>query len=592
MTQEPYLPLIWRVIAPYRRRAAVVLLLVLLDTVVTSAAIGLVLPIFQALLSPEVALASLARRVPALAELTFRAQMLVVSVTMILLFLAKAAMSVWSIATSRGFSEQLRLHWILRLGHRYLLGTYASVQREKHGAMLNNWFNETGVASRFFAGYLTYLSSSVLAAAMVVLGLLVSWPTMLAFLAMSAVSIYLLRHRAFGYMSRLGTLKLRLHQGISATMSESLNQIRDLKTLTAEDIRIQQIEDRARDLKSVLVRIGVMGELPRIAGESLAVIALLLFLLVSVVLTNSSTEAFLPKLAFFFVAFYRMMTAGMQAMGARMKALSDLHSVRVIDRLLESQDVLEDRKTGLPLERLESEIAFRNVSFRYEGSQPIVANLDLVIPQGRFTYLIGPSGAGKSTLLDLLLRLQRPTGGSIVAGGRDISEFNLLQWRRQFGYVSQDAALFNGSIRMNLLLAKPDASEEQVHTACRLAGAHDFIQGFPEGYDTLVGDRGHTVSGGQRKRIAIARALITRPAVLILDEATTSFEQSLERDMIRSLKEAMPELTAIQVTHRLQSVVDADWVIAMQAGRIVACGPWQDVERILTIATSVEPAMP
>lgn len=591
MRQEPYLKLIWRVIAPYRRRAAFVLVLVLLDTAVTSAAVGIVLPIFQALLAPEEALASLARHVPKLSGLPPQSQILVVSLTIILLFSAKAAISLWTIASSRSFSEQLRLHWISRLGHRYLLGTYASIQRERHGAMLNNWFNETGVAARFFAGYITYWTASVLAAAMVVLGLLVSWPTMLVFLAVSAVAIYLMRHRAFGYMSYLGTLKLRLHQGISAAMSESLAQIRDLKILTAEDARIQQIEKRARDLKSVLVRIGVIGEIPRIAGESLAVIALLLLLLGSILFTSFSPENFLPKLAFFFVAFYRLMTAGMQAMSARMKALSDLHSVRVIDELLESREVLEERHSGLPLQRLESEITFRNVSFSYDDSH-IVTNVNVVIPRGAFTYLIGPSGAGKSTLLDLLMRLQRPTDGSILANGRDISEFNLLHWRRQFGYVSQDAALFNGTISMNLRLAKPDATEMEIHTACRLAGAHDFIMGFPQAYETVVGDRGHAVSGGQRKRIAIARALITRPSVLILDEATTSFERSLERDMISSLKEALPHLTAIQVTHRLQSVVDADWVIAVDAGCIIACGPWKDVERTLNSHSSMESETP
>ena len=154
----------------------------------------------------------------------------------------------------------------------------------------------------------------------------------------------------------------------------------------------------------------------------------------------------------------------------------------------------------------------------------------------------------------------------------------LSDWRKQFGYVSQEAALFNGDILANLRLANPDASPAEIEHACRLAGAEDFIRDLPHGYATLVGDRGYSLSGGQRKRIAIARALIRKPSVLILDEATTSFEQSLEWSMLRALRAAMPDMTIIQVTHRLTMKEGADWVIALQGGKIIAEGDWISVQ--------------
>ncbi len=555
-----------------------VLAVVFVDTALASLGITMVLPLLQSFLAPEQDLRVVDRLLPGLATLRPESRMLWISAATIGIFLIKGAVSVWSVVVSRRFTEHLRHEWLSRIGQGYLLGRFAALQTQKQGVLLNNWFNETSVAARFFVAYLQYVSSILLVATLVVLGVFVNWRLMLGFLIASAAAVYLLRHRAFGVMSRLGQLKLRLHQGLSADMAESLLHVRDLKVLAAEPARLKQIDARARDLNSVFVRIAVMSELPRIAGESLAVIVLIGMLVGGIVLLQADPRTLLPTLAFFFVAFYRLMTGGMQAMGARMKALGDLHSVRAVQQLLD-ETVQEDRAGGQPVEALEADIRFENVSFGYDPARPVVRELNLTIPLGKTTFLIGPSGAGKSTVLDLLLRLHNPTGGRIVANSRDISEFNLVQWRRRFGYVSQEAALFNGTIRMNLLFAAPEATEEQMAQACRLAGAHDFIQSFPQGYDTLVGDRGYSVSGGQRKRIAIARALMVKPAVLVLDEATTSFEQSLEREMLRELKRAMPELTIIQITHRLQSASDADLVIAMENGRVVGSGAWQDVQR-------------
>jgi ABC-type bacteriocin/lantibiotic exporter with double-glycine peptidase domain len=139
--------------------------------------------------------------------------------------------------------------------------------------------------------------------------------------------------------------------------------------------------------------------------------------------------------------------------------------------------------------------------------------------------------------------------------------------------VSQEVTLFNGSIRMNLQLARPEATDAEIVEMCRLAGADAFITDLPAGYDTVVGDRGHSLSGGQRKRVAIARALMNRPSVLILDEATTAFEQNLETEILGSIGQAMPGLTLIQVTHRPQGAAKGDWLIALDAGRLVVNGP-------------------
>jgi ABC-type bacteriocin/lantibiotic exporter with double-glycine peptidase domain len=291
------------------------------------------------------------------------------------------------------------------------------------------------------------------------------------------------------------------------------------------------------------------------------------------VFMNLPAETILPAIVFFSVAAYRLVTAASQMIGARVKALNDLESLRRVAEIVRSADEREIGDRGEPLTRIDTDIVLRGVDYRYLDGVPVLADVHAVIPRARVTYLVGPSGSGKSTLLDLLLRLIEPSAGSIEANGRVISAFRLDDWRRAFGYVSQDAALFNGSIRMNLLLARPDAGEAELLEACRLAGADAVLEGMPQGLDSSVGDRGYSLSGGERKRIAIARALVSRPSVLILDEATTSFEHSLELEMLARLRAARPDLTVVQVTHRLQSLGQADWVIALEAGRVTTIGP-------------------
>jgi ABC-type bacteriocin/lantibiotic exporter with double-glycine peptidase domain len=384
--------------------------------------------------------------------------------------------------------------------------------------------------------------------------------------------------RLYGGAARLSKIRMETSQSISASMVENLATARDLKLMLAEGIRLGQLDRLYRKLKSSIVKGQVWAEMPRIGGEFFAIAALMVFVLIAVGQYHLAPQQVLPTMAFFFVAFYRLIGAASLAVSSRMKALHEVHSLHQVQRLIDESLPRERREGGVDLPRIETDIRFEAVSFSYDPDRPALVDVSAVLPLGKLTYILGRSGSGKSTLLDVLLRLLEPDRGRIVVNGRDAGEFNLSQWRRCFGYVSQDPVLFNGSLRMNLLLARPDASDGEIRDACRLAGADEFVGMLPEAYDTLVGDRGQTLSGGQRKRVAIARALIGRPQVLILDEATTSFEQSLESDMLARLKAELPALTIVEVTHRITAVQHADWIIGMDEGHIVACGPWSRVE--------------
>jgi ABC-type multidrug transport system fused ATPase/permease subunit len=586
----PGLKFIWRGTTPYRRRAAGVLALVIVDTALTSLGVGIVLPVFQALLDPSHANPLLERAFPFLVGLPATTRLIVIAGVTAGVFLLKAVVTFITTWATHDLLLRLRFYWVARMGESYLYGSYQRLAGRMHGELLNDWFNETLAASRFYQSYVAYLASTALVVALAVLGLLVEWRSMLVLLAVGGLFVLLVRRRVYGSAAYLSRLKMQTNQAVTAAMAENLTNIRDIKLLLAEEARLGQLRGLSDSLKYLLLRGAVTGEGPKIAGEFLAVFGLMAFIVVNVAFLSTPPEAILPILAFFFVAFYRLIVAASLMMSSRVKMLNEAHSLTEVLRMTGAPVEREDREHGMPITRVESDIRFSGLGYTYDSGVAALAGIDATIPRGRLTLLLGPSGSGKSTLLDVLLRLTNPTEGAVLVNGQDTRSFNLAQWRGCFGYVSQEAALFYGSILMNLRLARPEASKAEIEAACRLAGAHEFIEALPQGYETIVGDRGYTLSGGQRKRIAIARALMRNPSVLVLDEATTGFEHSLEQDMLRDLKAAMPDLTLIQVTHRLQHAEKADWIIALDKANLVAAGEWSRVKPALTDLFAREPA--
>ena len=247
----------------------------------------------------------------------------------------------------------------------------------------------------------------------------------------------------------------------------------------------------------------------------------------------------------------------------------------VVDRPTEQS--LAESQT-IPMPPLQGRVEFRGVSFRYRDEGPLnLEGVNLTIPAGAFVGLVGGSGSGKSTLLKLLPRSYPPLEGSVLVDGLDISKLELYSLRRQIGVVPQESMLFDGSIRDNLLLVKPDASAAEMIRAARIACAHDFIMELPRGYNTNVGERGAGLSGGQRQRLALARAVLQNPRMLILDEATSALDASTERQVCINLLEAFRGRTVFFITHRLATVRPADVIVLMERGAIMEMGSHQQL---------------
>jgi len=249
-------------------------------------------------------------------------------------------------------------------------------------------------------------------------------------------------------------------------------------------------------------------------------------------------------------------------------------------KVMDAQSSVPEKPGALVLPRVRGEVAFEDVTFAYPGGPPVLDRVAFIAPPGRTVALVGQTGAGKSTAMSLLQRLWDPNAGRVLLDGHDLRDVSLESLRRNIGVVFQEAMLFNRSIRDNLLVGRPDATQAELEHACRLAEAHDFITRQARGYDTRVGERGTSLSGGQRQRLAIARALLKDPPVLILDEATSALDAATEARVAKALRALMQGRTTFIIAHRLSTVRDADEILVFDQGGIAERGEFGELVRM------------
>ncbi|MEM7725820.1 MAG: peptidase domain-containing ABC transporter [Cyanobacteria bacterium P01_A01_bin.45] len=246
---------------------------------------------------------------------------------------------------------------------------------------------------------------------------------------------------------------------------------------------------------------------------------------------------------------------------------------RLSDILDTPQEVEAEDRDNILMPSIQGRVEFDNLSFSFQENAPLqLCNINLDFQSGSFVGVVGQSGSGKSTLLKLLPRLYDPKIGKILIDGYDISKVELYSLRRQIGVVLQDTLLFDGTIKDNIALAYPDASDDEIIVAAKIAYAHDFIMNLPNGYNTQVGERGSSLSGGQRQRIAIARTVLQNPQLLILDEATSALDYNAEAEVCRNIAQKFQDKTVFFITHRLTTIRNADVILMMDAGTVIEQG--------------------
>jgi len=265
------------------------------------------------------------------------------------------------------------------------------------------------------------------------------------------------------------------------------------------------------------------------------------------------------------------------AVGFVSRMVFQMPSLEEFFAVLDARSSVPEKPDALNVPRADGAVRFENVGFAYPGGPPILRDVELDAPAGRTIALVGQTGAGKSTAMALLQRMWDPSEGRILLDGHDLRDLSLDSLRRNIGVVFQESMLFNRTIRANLLIGRPDATQEDLERCCRMAEAHDFIVAKAQGYDTMIGERGTSLSGGQRQRLAIARALLKDPPVLILDEATSALDTATEARVQRALRALMANRTTFVIAHRLSTVRDAEEILVFEQGRVMERGSFAEL---------------
>ncbi len=251
--------------------------------------------------------------------------------------------------------------------------------------------------------------------------------------------------------------------------------------------------------------------------------------------------------------------------------------LKSIFEILEAPDPLQDSIDAISCEMISGDVSFEDVTFGYGGAAPAISNINIDVRAGECVALVGPSGAGKTTLMSLLQHFENPTSGRICLDGMDIRQISKASLRRQIGCVPQESILFNDTVASNIAYGRPSAQPEEIEAAARAANAHDFIMNLPEGYNTPVGELGSRLSAGQRQRIAIARALLKQPRILILDEATSALDAECEALIQDALDKLIVGRTTFIIAHRLHTVVKADRIFVIRNGEIIDQGRHEEL---------------
>ena len=537
-------------ITPYWRRLFFVLVISLFSTV-----LGLVQPYIAKLLIDE---ALLQRNLRALAEV---ALLMVVATVFGFVFSILASYRYVSVSADVLFDMRLALYQHLqKLSPRF----YA---RTRLGEIVSRINNDVAEAQRVAADtLLSLISNLIFLAGSVVIMLWLNWRLFILSVALTPFSVLALRR----YQRRLtGQVKLVRERSaeIGSFLIETLMGMRLVVSSNAEAGEVERFRRRNRGFIESLLAMQLTSYLASAApGAILTLSTAAVFLYGgSLVIRGLMSVGALVA----FMAYHLRLLAPVQSL---MSLYTSLITARVslgrIFELLDAKVEVIDLQDAAPIDQPRGEITFENVTLRHDRDNTVLDDVSFRIPAGRICAIVGPSGVGKSTIADLILRFYDPQSGTVRLDGRDIRDLRLNDLRNAIALVDQSPFLFNASIAENIAYSQPEATREEITMAARAAAIHDFIATLPDGYDTQVGERGLTLSAGERHRIAIARAALRHPAIIVLDEPTAALDPITEKAIASTLSTLMSGKTAIIITHRASLLEIADQVIALEAGKV------------------------
>lgn len=446
----------------------------------------------------------------------------------------------------------------------------------KSGALVSRIMSDVeGVRNLIGTGLVQLVGGTITAViSLIILINLNPWMTLFVFLPISIFGFVALK--AFKFIRPIFRVRGKINAEVKGRLTETLAGVRVIKAFNAENqeniVFEKGVDKLYQNVKKSLTATALMTSSSTflIGVATTGIMGIGGYYMMQGEMTTGDFLFFTLILGFMIAPIVQMSNIGSQLT----EALAGLDRTEELMNKA-AEDDNEDRTIELNV--IKGEIIFNDVSFSYEEGKQVLHNINFQVPAGSVTALVGSSGSGKSTIAGLSATFLNPKSGLITIDGKDISKVKLASYRKSLGVVLQDEFLFEGTIRENILFPRPNASEEELQNAVKVAYVNEFTDRFDKGLDTLIGERGVKLSGGQRQRLAIARAILANPKILILDEATSSLDTESESLIQKSLSELVKDRTTIVIAHRLSTIKKADQILVIEAGKIAERGTHNDL---------------
>lgn len=456
--------------------------------------------------------------------------------------------------------------------HRILSFSYSCASRFRVGDLLNY----SGNAGRTVNSQITLTSNLLLNVLqfLIYLAILIAISPWLMLVAIAmAVTLAYVQSRILPRLRQRAQMVMEVEVNLSSRRTEHIQGLRLLHTTGQISEASTETDDLLREQQVHASRMVLISNLITPISSMLPIIAISLIASASVLIFQNRQSGVLPSLVTFVLALQRLNMRLGSINAIITNFVANTAQIARLNSILDDSDKQFVRQGGRPFQHLQREIRLDNVSLRYSPElEPAVREIDLVIRRGQTVALVGSSGAGKSTIADLLVGLYEPSQGRILIDDIALPTIEIASWQRQLGVVSQDTFLLNNTIAANIAYGTPGADRAAIEAAAVAAQAAGFIEGLPEGYNTVIGERGYRLSGGQRQRLSLARALLRDPQLLILDEATSALDSQSERLVQEAIERFERSHTVLVIAHRLSTIVNADLICVMEAGRIIERG--------------------
>ncbi|MFI6805434.1 ABC transporter ATP-binding protein [Streptomyces luteogriseus] len=453
--------------------------------------------------------------------------------------------------------------------------------RTRTGEVQSRIANDIGGMQATVTSTATSLVSNVTSVVATIVAMIaLDWRLTVVSLLLLPVFVWISR-RVGNERRKITTQRQKQMAAMAATVTESLSVSGILlgRTMGRSDSLTKSFSDESEELVDLEVRSNMAGR------WRMAVITIVMAALPAVIYWTAGMALQMggPEVSIGTIVAFVSLQQGLfrPAVSLLSTGVQIQTSLALFQRIFEYLDLpidITERPDPVRLDRIKGEVRFENVSFGYDGKGgPVLAGIDLTVPAGSSLALVGSTGAGKSTLGYLVPRLYDVTGGRVTLDGTDVRDLDFDTLARAVGVVSQETYLFHASVAENLRFAKPDATDEELHQAAKAAQIHDHIAALPDGYDTVVGERGHRFSGGEKQRLAIARTILRDPPVLILDEATSALDTRTEAAVQDAIDALSANRTTLTIAHRLSTVRGADQIVVLDSGRAVERGTHEEL---------------